>query len=152
MRGRRQRQRQRKRRGGLARLDAALSDHFNGIIAPSYQFMLSRRHSVASPLLACVGVDGGARGLSRCLVTAFSLLGNGLVWHKFGGSLALVNSKQTRRGVQAVDECNAHCHTRDEDNNNDGNDDSAFDLLFVPNPLQSWYQKDNNGCFGRYAQ
>jgi hypothetical protein len=79
--------------GGMARLEAAFSDHFNGIIAPGCRFMFLRRHGVTSPLLACKGVDGGARGRSRHLVIAFSLVRNGLVRHKFGGSLALVNRK-----------------------------------------------------------
>jgi hypothetical protein len=93
----------------------------------------------------------GQGGGGGHLVFAFSSLGNGLVWHKFNGSLALVNRKQTRRSVQAVDECYDHCHTGDEDDNNNGNDSGAFDVLFFANPLQSWYQKDNNDCFGRYA-
>ncbi len=85
--------------GGMARLDAVLSDHFNGIIAPGCQFMFLHRHGMTSPSLAYNGADGGARGRSGRLVIAFSLLGNGLVQHKFGGSLTLVNREQTQCGV-----------------------------------------------------
>jgi hypothetical protein len=84
-------------------------------------------------------------------VIVFSSFGSGLVWHKFGRSLALLNRERTRHSVQAVNECDDHCHARDEDDYNDGDDDGAFGVLFVANPLQSWYQKDGNGCFGGYA-
>jgi hypothetical protein len=107
---------------------------------------------VTSPSSARNGVDGGGRGRSGHLVIAFSLLGNGLVRHKFGRSLALVNHKQTRRGVRAVDECNDHCRALDKDGNDNSNDNGAFNMLFVANPLQSWYQKDDNSRFGGYVQ
>ncbi len=54
--------------------------------------------------------------------------------------------------MQVVNECDDHCQTRDEDDDEDGNNNGAFDVLFVANPLQLWYQKDDNGCFGGYAQ
>jgi hypothetical protein len=54
--------------------------------------------------------------------------------------------------MQAVDKCDDHCHARDEVNANNRDNDGAFNLLFVANLLQSWYQKDNSGCFGGYAQ
>ncbi len=111
--------------GWMARLDKALLDHFNGIIAPGCRFMFSCRHGVTSPSSARNGTDGGVRGRSGRLVIAFSSLGNGLVRHEFGGSLTLVNCERTRRGVRAVDECDDHCHARDEDDNDDGNDGGA---------------------------
>ncbi len=82
-------------------------------------------------------------------MNAFSSLGNGLVRHEFGGSLALVNHKQTRRGVRAVDKCDDHCRARDDD---DLVNNGAFDVPFVADPSQSWSQRDDNGRFGGYAQ
>ncbi len=67
--------------GGMARLDVASSDQFNGIITPGCLLMFSRKLGVTSPSSACNGADGGARGRSEHLVIAFSSLGNGLVWH-----------------------------------------------------------------------
>ncbi len=51
-----------------------------------------------------------------------------------------------------VNECNDHCHARDEDDNYNRDNNGAFNVLFVANPSQLWYQKDNNSCFGKYTQ
>lgn len=105
-----------------ATLDAALADHFNGITAPGCRFLFSPKHGIHKA--------NNVRGRSRRLVVAFSSLGNGLVRHEFGGSLAKINKL-----LQA-----------------DAREDSVFDVLFVADPSQSWYQKDSRGHFNGFAE
>ena len=68
------------------------------------------------------------RSRSRRLVVAFSSLGNGLVRFEFGGSLGQLN-----RQLQS-----------------DNSD--TFDVLFVADPSQSWYQKDSHGQFAGFQE
>ena len=68
---------------------------------------------------------GPLRSRSKHLIIAFSSLGNGIVRHEFGGSCAKLN--------------------------NDVND-GGFDVLFVADPTQSWYQKDDRGGLNGFAQ
>ena len=98
-----------------ARLDAALSNHFNGITVTGCRFLFSRQHGLDS-------CERRTRG--KHLVVAFSSLGNGIVRHEFGGSLAKLNNQM----------------------------DESFDVLFVADPAQSWYQKDDGGGFEGFAQ
>jgi len=98
-----------------AMLDAALSNHFNGIAAPGCRFLFSPQHGH--------GLDSH-RARAKHLVVAFSSLGNGVVRHEFGGSLAKLNN----RG------------------------DATVDVLFVADPAQSWYQKDDRGYFDGFSQ
>lgn len=97
-----------------ARLDAALSNHFNGITVPGCRFFFSPHHGRNS-----------RRPRAKQLIVAFSSLGNGIVRHEFGGSLSKLN-KQMGRG--------------------------NFDVLFVADPAQSWYLKDDKGTFAGFAQ
>ena len=74
------------------RLDAAVSNHFNGITAPDCRFLFSPHH----------GIDITNKvntGRSKLLVVAFSSLGNGLVRHEFGGSLAKINNQLYADGL-----------------------------------------------------
>ena len=96
-----------------AKLDAALSNHFNAITVAGRRFFFSHHH----------GLECGPKTRGKHLVFAFSSLGNGIVRHEFGGSLAKLN-----------------------------NQDEPFDVLFVADPAQSWYQKDDTGCFGGFVQ
>jgi len=102
-----------------AKLDAALTNHFNGITASGCRFLFSPQHGIAKHKSG-----GGIRRSSR-LIIAFSSLGNGLVRHEFGGSLAKINNQ-----LYASDDTI-----------------SVFDVLFVADPSQSWYQKDSRGTF-----
>ena len=107
-----------------AKLDAALSNHFNGIIAPGCRFLFSLQH----------GLDKSKRqtiGRSKRLIVAFSSLGNGLVRHEFGGSLAKLNNQLCA---------------------NNGNENMVFDVLFVADPSQSWYKKDSRGTFNGFQE
>lgn len=98
-----------------ARLDAALSNHFSGITVKGCRFFFSHQH----------GLDSfEPKTRAKHLVVAFSSLGNGIVRHEFGGSLAKLNNQM----------------------------DESFDVLFVADPAQSWYQKDDNGGFEGFAQ
>jgi len=103
-----------------AKLDAALSNHFNGITAPGCRFSFSRCHGIEQT---------NTVGRSKRLIVAFSSLGNGLVRHEFGGSLAKINKQL-----------------------HDYSEDLAFDVLFVADPSQSWYQKDSHGNFDGFAE
>lgn len=105
-----------------ARLDAALSKHFNGITAPGCRFLFSPRHGID---------DTKVVGRATHLIVAFSSLGNGLVRHEFGGSLAKMNNE---------------LHVDGEDIN------VTFDVLFVADPSQSWYQKDSHGNFDGFRE
>eukprot|EP00585_Thalassiosira_rotula_P005468 CAMPEP_0196141910 /NCGR_PEP_ID=MMETSP0910-20130528/10701_1 /TAXON_ID=49265 /ORGANISM="Thalassiosira rotula, Strain GSO102" /LENGTH=520 /DNA_ID=CAMNT_0041403139 /DNA_START=174 /DNA_END=1736 /DNA_ORIENTATION=+ len=105
-----------------ARLDAALSNHFNGITAPGCRFLFSPRHGID---------DTKVVGRATRLIVAFSSLGNGLVRHEFGGSLAKMNNELLVDG---------------EDIN------VTFDVLFVADPSQSWYQKDSQGNFDGFRE
>jgi hypothetical protein len=98
-----------------ARLDAALSNHFNAITVPGRRFFFSHHHGVDS----C-----RPKARAKHLIVAFSSLGNGIVRHEFGGSLAKLNNQM----------------------------DESFDVLFVADPAQSWYQKDDCGSFGGFSQ
>ncbi len=98
-----------------ARLDAALSNHFNGITVNGCRFFFSHHHGLDS----CE-----PKTRAKHLVVAFSSLGNGIVRHEFGGSLAKLNNQM----------------------------DESFDVLFVADPAQSWYQKDDGGGFEGFAQ
>jgi hypothetical protein len=98
-----------------ARLDAALSNHFNAITVCGRRFFFSPHHGLGS----CK-----PKGRAKHLIVAFSSLGNGIVRHEFGGSLAKLNNKM----------------------------DESFDVLFVADPAQSWYQKDDSGNFGGFSQ
>jgi len=104
-----------------AKLDAALSNHFNGITAPGCRFLFSCWHGIDQ-------ADTGDSGRAKHLIVAFSSLGNGLVRHEFGGSLAKLNKQ---------------LHA-------DGKD--TFDVLFVADPAQSWYQKDSRGHLDGFAE
>ena len=98
-----------------AKLDAALSNHFNAIAIAGRRFSFSRQH----------GLDlCGPKTRGKHLVVAFSSLGNGIVRHEFGGSLAKLNNQMGE----------------------------SFDVLFVADPAQSWYQKDDRGGFGGFVQ
>lgn len=97
------------------RLDAALSNHFNAITVPGCRFFFSPHHGLGPP----------RRSRSKHLIIAFSSLGNGIVRHEFGGSLAKMNN-----------DVNGGC----------------FDVLFVADPAQSWYQKDDRGGLNGFAQ
>jgi hypothetical protein len=66
---------------------------------------------------------------SKRLIIAFSSLGNGLVRFEFGGSLATLN-----RLIYAKSK------------------DNTFDVLFVADPSQSWYQKDSRGNFNGFNE
>ena len=129
-------------------LDAALSDHFNGITVPGCRFAYSPRHGVPPD-----GTTMKKRRSDR-LVISFSSLGNGLVRHEFGGSLASVNRERVaRHGDEGgVNDRDANCHHRHDGSDGDDVDDGAFDVLFVADPSQSWYQKDDAGAFDGYAQ
>ena len=100
-------------------LDAAISDHFNGIKAPGCRFLFSSSHGLDST---------NVRPRSRRLVVAFSSLGNGLVRFEFGGSLGQLNRQ---------------LHKDNSD---------TFDVLFVADPSQSWYQKDSHGQFAGFQE
>ena len=104
------------------RLDAAVSNHFNGITAPGCRFLYSSRH----------GIDDTNKtiGRSKRLIVAFSSLGNGLVRHEFGGSLAKINNQLYTDGLY----------------------DDVCDVLFVADPSQSWYQKDSRGTFDGFEE
>ncbi|KAL9185994.1 hypothetical protein ACHAXT_005232 [Thalassiosira profunda] len=102
-----------------AKLDAAVSKHFNGITAPGCRFLFSRRHGIDKP-------HNGGR--AKRLVVAFSSLGNGLVRHEFGGSLAKLNQQLHSNGEE------------------------PFDVLFVADPAQSWYQKCSRGHFDGFDE
>ena len=98
-----------------ARLDAALSNHFNAITAPGRRFFFSPHH----------GLDlCRPKARSNHLIVAFSSLGNGVVRYEFGGSLAKLNNQM----------------------------DESFDVLFIADPAQSWFLKDDGGNFGGFAQ
>ncbi|KAL7543403.1 hypothetical protein ACHAXR_012820 [Thalassiosira sp. AJA248-18] len=102
-----------------ANMDAALSNHFNGITAPGSRFSFSPRH----------GLDETRHfGRSKTLIVAFSSLGNGLVRHEFGGSLAKLNKQ---------------LHADGED---------GFDVFFVADPSQSWFVKDSRGYFDGFRE
>lgn len=112
-----------------AKLDAALSNHFNGIVSPGCRFSFSRRHGLTRSSAEC-----GIRARSKHLIVAFSSLGNGLVRHEFGGSLAQLNKRLL-----------ADCGGSEDDND-------VFDVLFVADPGQSWYQKDSHGKFDGFGE
>jgi len=114
-----------------AKLDAAISNHFNGIVSPGCRFSFSRRHGLNSSL------EYPIRTRSKHLIVAFSSLGNGLVRHEFLGSLAQVNNR-------------LHAEADGEGTRNTGDD--VFDVLFVADPGQSWYQKDSHGKFNGFAE
>ncbi|KAL7551757.1 hypothetical protein ACHAWF_014946 [Thalassiosira exigua] len=95
-----------------AELDAALSNHFNGITAPGCRFKFSRRHGIQNP---------SGMGRAKSLVIAFSSLGMGLVRFEWQGSLAKLNNQLHAEGGD------------------------SFDVLFVADPSQSWYQKGSRG-------
>lgn len=114
-----------------AKLDAALSNHFNGIVSPGCRFSFSRRHGLNS------SSEYPIRTRSKHLIVAFSSLGNGLVRHEFGGSLAQVNKR-------------INAEADGEGTRNNGDD--IFDVLFVADPGQSWYQKDSHGKFNGFAE
>jgi len=103
------------------RLDAAVSNHFNGITAPGCRFLFSSQHGIENKVT-----------IGRCkrLIVAFSSLGNGLVRHEFGGSLAKINNQLYADGLH-VDVC---------------------DVLFVADPSQSWYLKDSRGSFDGFEE
>ena len=103
-----------------AQLDAALSKHFNGITAPGCRFLFSPQHGIDK--------DHNVVGRAKRLVVAFSSLGNGLVRHEFGGSLAKINKQLQAQGEE------------------------VFDALFVADPSQSWYQKDSHGNFDGFLE
>ena len=98
-----------------ARLDASLSNHFNAITVPGRRFLFSHHHGLHSKR---------TKKRSKHLIVAFSSLGNGIVRHEFGGSLAKLNNQM----------------------------DEPFDLLFVADPAQSWYQKDDRGGISGFGQ
>lgn len=108
--------------GEEAILDSALSDHFNGILAPGRRFLFSPLHGLPAD------VAGPRQGRAGTLVVAFSSLGNGLVRHEFGGSLAKINNQLLQP------------HDDDE-----RVEDRTFDVLFIADPSQSWYSKDSRG-------
>lgn len=103
------------------RLDAAVSNHFNGITG--CRFLFSSRHGIydANKVMTT--------GRSKRLIVAFSSLGNGLVRHEFGGSLAKNNKQLYEDGLYDV-----------------------YDVLFVSDPSQSWYQKDSFGTFNGFKE
>jgi len=98
-----------------AKLDAALSNHFNAITVTGRRFYFSHHHGLDS----CTPKTRG-----KHLIVAFSSLGNGIVRHEFGGSLAKLNNQMSE----------------------------SFDVLYVADPAQSWYQKDDRGGFNGFAQ
>lgn len=100
------------------KLDAALSNHFNGLTTPGCRFLFSPRHGVPSKKI------GVTNCRSKHLIIAFSSLGNGLVRHEFGGSLAKLNKDL----------------------------EEPFDVLFVADPAQSWYQKESRGHFNGFEE
>jgi hypothetical protein len=106
----------------VARLDEAISSHFNAITAPGCRFLYS----------PCHGLDVTNQNVRRSkrLVIAFSSLGNGLVRFEFGGSLAKLNKQL----------CNMD------------KESDTFDVLFVADPSQSWYTKDSKGNFDGYQE
>ena len=106
-----------------ARLDAALSNHFNGITVPGCRLYFSHQHGIYDQTKHRVK-------RSKRLIVAFSSLGNGLVRHEFLGSLAKINNQL----------------------HSDGKDDDIFDVLFVADPSQSWYQKDSSGKFDGFTE
>jgi hypothetical protein len=123
------------------KLDAALSNHFNGITVAGCRFLFSPRHGLDDMTKSKEVV----RGRSKRLVIAFSSLGNGLVRFEFGGSLAKLN-----RMLHSMDSL---------DNETISHDDSElimprhmFDVLFVADPSQSWYQKDSHGKFSGFQE
>jgi len=103
------------------RLDAAVSNHFNGITAPDCRFLFSSQHGIENKVTT---------GRSKRLIVAFSSLGNGLVRHEFGGSLAKINNQLYADGLY----------------------DDTCDVLFVADPSQSWYQKDSRGAFNGFEE
>jgi len=105
------------------RLDAAVSNHFNGITAKGCRFLFSPQHGIDD-------TNKVTTGRSRRLIVAFSSLGNGLVRHEFGGSLAKINNQLCADGLY----------------------DDVFDVLFVTDPSQSWYQKDSRGTFNGFEE
>jgi len=102
------------------RLDAAVSNHFNGITG--CRFLFSPQHGIENKVMTT--------GRSRRLVVAFSSLGNGLVRHEFGGSLAKINNQLYADGLH----------------------DDVCNVLFVADPSQSWYQKDSRGTFDGFEE
>ena len=106
------------------RLDAAVSNHFNGITAPQgCRFLFSPHHGIDD-------TNKVTTGRSKRLVVAFSSLGNGLVRHEFGGSLAKINNQLYADGLY----------------------DDVCDVLFVADPSQSWYLKDSRGAFNGFEE
>ncbi|KAL3805852.1 hypothetical protein HJC23_007813 [Cyclotella cryptica] len=119
------------------KLDAALSNHFNGMTAPGCRFLFSPRHGLDNMTI----LGEGVRRRSKRLIIAFSSLGNGLVRFEFGGSLAKLN-RMLHDSDFLDNETISH-----EDSSYVITSPHTFDVLFVADPSQSWYQKDSHGQF-----
>lgn len=123
------------------KLDAALSNHFNGITVAGCRFLFSPRHGLDDMAKSTEIV----RGRSKRLVIAFSSLGNGLVRFEFGGSLAKLNrmlNSMDFRDNETISRVDSEQITSPH----------SFDVLFVADPSQSWYQKDSYGKFSGFQE
>jgi hypothetical protein len=115
------------------KLDASLSCHFNGITAQGLRFLYSPQHGLGAKEY---------RGRSKRLIIAFSSLGNGLVRFEFGGSLGKLNRLLYNYFLEHESICEAAQNSTT----------NKFDILFVADPSQSWYQKSSSGSFSGFKE